>query len=219
MPQQPNKRDPLTPIDLEERVHLPIVWLIVLGLVGVGIVAHILLAIYSSGGLIVWPFIFAVAVLLIVNDAASQNAAGVPPFQAYALFFGTLLGFFLFVFLVSQTINPWVIVILVIGVSVYLGYDWNKRRAHERELARRRLAGLCIRCLQPVKSGIEDECQNCGMPVNPERLNLFRLGKAISNKAQSTRARQTLTGGGPTKADVKLKNLQQTRAYRYKRGK
>src|SRR5450432_1671751 len=103
----------------KEKARLPLVWWIIIGMVIVGFFVNI----FMRGGLVVWPFIFAVAVLLIVNDASDKNAVGVPPFQAYALFFGVLLGFFLFVMLVS-TINPWLLMLLVVAAGVYVARDW-----------------------------------------------------------------------------------------------
>src|ERR1700733_6736106 len=80
----------------EEKLRLPIVWWIIIAMV----IAGFLVNIFLRGGLVVWPFIFAGAVLLVINDAAEKNGVGVPPLQAYALFFGTLVVLFLFVMLV-----------------------------------------------------------------------------------------------------------------------
>lgn len=212
-----SKRDPLTPVEMEEKIRLPKVWFAVLGIVGAGIVLHILLAIFSSGGMMIWPFLFAACVLLLVNDASAQNGVGVPPFQAYAFFFGTLFGVSGFVWLVSKTINPWIIVIAIIGICIYLANDWKKRKIIEREIQRRRLAGVCIRCREPVTNGLEDICLNCGLLVHAERLNLFRLGKAIANKNMADKARQTLTGASPTKTQIHQQNLHLRKAASYKR--
>jgi hypothetical protein len=214
------KRDPLTPIDMEERIKLPVVWFVVLGLVGAGIVLHIVLAFVIGGGLLIWPFVFAVCVLLLINQAAEENGAGVPPFQAYAMFVGTLVGLFLFVMLVSKTINPWLLIVLVIGAGVYVVRDWGMRKKRQIEIDRRRAAGLCLRCCQPVTNGAEDVCENCGLPVNQERMDLFRLGRAMSMKDRAgDKMRQSLTGSGPKRADIKFQNLQQARAAHYKRRK
>lgn len=203
---------------MEERVKLPMIWFIIMGLVVVGFIANLTINIFASGGLSVWPFIAAVSLLLVINQASDENAVGVPPLQAYGLFAGVLVGFFIFVALVSR-INPWVVVALTLGAGAWLVYDWKLRLDKQRELQRRRLAGLCVRCLTPVKDGLDEFCPNCDLPVNPERLNLFRLGKAIANKAQSGKTRAVLTGQKPGQVHKKLQNLQQARAYKYKKGK
>jgi Ca2+/Na+ antiporter len=200
------------PKTAEEKTHLPIVWWIIIGMAIVGFFVNIFL----RGGLVVWPFIFAVAVLLVINDASEKNAVGVPPFQAYALFFGTLIAFFLFVMLVS-TINAWLVILLVIAASVYVIRDWKIRREKRNALDKLRLAGLCVVCKTPVGSGVNDACPNCGTLVNPERLNLFHMGRAISMRAQSNNARQVLSGNKPGRTQVKAQKLQQQRGYRYKK--
>src|SRR5262245_7962878 len=126
--QSGDKRDPRTPIEMQDRVKLPISWLVIMGLVAAGFVANLTINIFASGGMSVWPVIIAVIVLLVINQASDENAVGVPPLQAYSLFFGVMLGVFAFVFLISKTINPWVIVALTIEVAVYLAYDWTQRK-------------------------------------------------------------------------------------------
>jgi hypothetical protein len=214
------QRQPIrTKVDVEERVKLPTVWIIVLCLVGAGFIAHIVLAYLGFGGLVLWPFIAAVCVLLIIN-AAAENAVGVPPFQAYALFGGTFVAFFLFVMLVSKVVNPWLVILLVIGSAIYLARDWKERKVKDRELERRRLAGLCVKCCEKVETGIEDVCRNCGTPVNPERLDLFRLGRAISLRSQraSGSAREVLGGTKLGKGELHMQKLM-SRPAKYKRGK
>ena len=164
------------------------------------------------------PFIWAVCVLLIVSDAAESTGGGIAPTAAYLSFFGTLIGVFIFVILVSKTVNPYVLIALVIGAAIYLAKDWKQRWEREREIERRRAAHLCLRCMEPVSDGIEDICENCGLPVNPERMNLFRLGKAIQNKNRND-TRQVLTGSKPTKADAKFAAKQQVRAATYRKKK
>jgi len=189
-----NRRDPRTPIQMQERVQFPIIWLVVIGLVAAGFVVHLAVSLLGGGGMVVWPFVFAVCVLLIVNDASNNNAVGVPPLQAYGLFFGVLAAFFAFVFLVSSTINPWLIVVGAIATGAWLVYDWIGRQRRQRAIDRLRMQGLCVRCQTPVSNGRDDVCPNCFLPVNPERMNLFRLGLAIANKSRSQTARQVLTG-------------------------
>lgn len=213
------KRDPRTPVEMQDVAKLPKVILYIFGIVGAGVLTQIVFWITGiGGGLLIWPFLFAVCVLLAINDAAAQNAVGVPPFQAYGLFFGTLIGLFVLVFLISKTINPYLILLLVIGVAIYLIRDWQKRKVLQREFDRRRLAGVCVRCCEPVTNGPEDICMNCGRPVNPERMNLLRLGRAVQNMARAEVARQNIGGTGPDKHKIKLQSLQQqTRAYKYKK--
>jgi hypothetical protein len=173
---------------------------------------------HIGGGLVIWPFLFSTCVLVIINDAAMQDAAGMPPIQTYAMFFSTLIGSLVLVFLISKTINPWIIIIGVIGMAGYLANDWKKRKIRELAIASRRAAGLCLRCAQPVTNGAEDICLNCGLPVNSERMNLLRLGRAIANKGGSQRARESISGKGPDKGKAKLQKMQElTRAYKYKR--
>jgi Ca2+/Na+ antiporter len=206
------QRDPTTPIDQKEHFAIPGVWLIVIGLVIAGTIINF--SIHNS--MVVWPFVFAVAALLIINDASDRTGAGVPPIQAYALFFGTLIVFFIFVALVSR-INAWLFLVLLAGASVYVVRDWKRRREKKIEIDRLRVAGLCIRCGMPVRNDVDAQCENCGQLVNPERLNLFHIGKAISLRANSNNARQVLTGQKPARSDIKLQKMQQQRAYRYKK--
>lgn len=216
------QRDPrITPVKTNEVAKVPKVVLYIFGIVGAGMVTQIILWITGTdGGLVVWPFIFAVCVMLAINDAAAQNAVGVPPFQAYGLFFGVLFGLFGFVFIVSKTINPYLIFLLVIGSAVYLVKDWKHQKMLQREFERRRLAGVCVRCCEPVTSGPEDVCFNCGRPVNPERMTLLRLARAVQNMARSDVARHTIAGTGPDKYKTKLNKLQeQNKAYKWKRKK
>lgn len=212
----PEQQKTPAPIEQEPQAKIPTVWLAVFGLVGAGIVIHVLLRIFVGGGLVIWPFIFSVCVLLIVNSASDEHAAGVTPFQAYALFFGTLLGFFVFVALVS-TINPWVVILLTLAAGAYLVRDWMLRREKQRQIDRLRLAGLCVKCRAPVGDAPDELCPQCGMPVNPERLSLIQLGRAISNRARSVNARQVLTGTKPGRAAATAARLRQQSAYRYKR--
>jgi hypothetical protein len=214
------KRDKFTtPIQMEEKIFLPKVWITVLILVGAGILLHLMLWIWSIGGLLIWPFIFAVCVLLIISDAAESSGGGVKPTAAYTAFFATLVAMFGFVILVSKTINWWVLLIAIGVMCYYLAKDWKQRREREREIERRRAAHLCLRCMHPVTDGIEDICENCGLPVNPERMNLFRLGKAIQNKNQKDLTRKVLMDAKPTKADAKFQAKQMARAASYRKKK
>ncbi len=194
----------------DEKFRLPFVWYIVFGLVLIGLVVNIFLA----GGMIVWPFVFAVSLLLLSNDASDRHGVGVPPLQAYALFGGTLAALFLFVALVS-TINLWLLGVLLLAGTAYVARDWAQRRSKQRALNLRRLAGLCVRCGTPVKNGLDERCSACGTPVNPERLSLFQLGRAITMKAQPSKARQVLTGRTPTRSDLKMQKLQERRSTRF----
>lgn len=213
------KRDFTTPIEMDDKLHLPKVWLVVFGIVGGGILVHTGLWIAGISGMLIWPFIWAVCVLLIISDAADASGGGVAPVAAYATFFGTFIGLMIFVIIVSKTINPWLLLVMLIAAGVYLAKDWKKRRIREKEIQRRRLANLCLRCMEPVTDGIEDICENCGLPVNPDRMNLFRLGKAIQNKAMKDQTRKVLTGQKPTKADAKFAAKQQQRAASYRKKK
>lgn len=204
---------------MQDVAKVPKVVLYVCGIVGAGFVMQVVFWIKGiDGGLVVWPFIFAVCLLLVINDNAAQNGVGVPPFQAYGLFFGVLVGLFLFVFLISKVINPWLMILMVIGVSIYLIQDWKKRKILQREFERRRVAGVCVRCCEPVTNGPEDVCENCGRAVNPERMELLQLARGVQNMARSNEARQTIGGTGPDKHKIKLGKLQQqTRANKYKK--
>src|SRR3954453_20845540 len=56
---------------------LPIVWLVVIAMAVVGF----FMTLFMRGGMVVWPFIFAVAVPTIINDTTDRNAVGTPPLQ------------------------------------------------------------------------------------------------------------------------------------------
>jgi hypothetical protein len=189
---------------------LPVVWLVVIGMA----VAGFFLNIFMRGGMVVWPFIFAVAVLLIVNDASDRNGVGIPPLQAYGLFFGIIVALILFVALVS-TINPWVVVALTIAAAIFVARDWVKRKSKDREYARRRAAGVCVRCCTPVGKALDEECSNCGLPVHMERINLARLAKAIGMKGGNINPRATLLGKKPGKIDQTAAKLARRREARF----
>jgi hypothetical protein len=197
-----------TSVKVDEHAAVPKVWLVVLGLVAAGAFFHIFMWFFNAGGMVIWPFVFAVSVLLVVNDASERNAAGFPPFQIYALFVATLVVMFVFVWMVS-TINLWLLAVLMIGVIVHLFRDWQEKKERELEIKRRRLAGVCVRCKTKVSDGLEDVCPNCLTPVHQERLDLFRLAKAINmmkiQRPDSTRA--VLSGSKPSRSDVKMHNL------------
>lgn len=184
-------RDPLKPIEVEEQHQLPIVWLIVGGLVLAGFISNFTINLFASGGLSVWPFVFAISTLLILNDLSDQNGVGVPPLQAYGLFLGVLVFLFGFVALISH-VNPWVLMALVLLLGVFVARDWRDRKRKELEMAKRRLAGVCVRCLTPVKNDLDAECPECNFPVHPERLTLMRLGRAIAQAGSGGKMRETL---------------------------
>jgi hypothetical protein len=200
------------PVAVNEEHAIPPVIIVVLVMVALGIIIPILI----PGMMVLWPFVFATSVMLLVNDASDRSGAGVPPFQAYGLFFGTFIVFFVFVALVS-TINLWLLGILLIVGAYYVVRDWKRRKQREAEVIRRRMAGVCVRCLEPVSNEVDAICGNCMLPVHSERLNLLRLGRAIANNARSQHSRQVLSGKTPNKAQAKLNSLQQQRAYRYKK--
>ena len=202
------------PTTQDEKAAVPIMWLVVVGLVVVGALINIFL----PGGVVVWPFVFALSLLLIVNDVSDRHGVGIPPFQAYALCFGVLLVFFVFVALVSR-INAWLVVVLTILAGGYLLQDRSVRRHKARVVDVRRAAGLCVQCATPVGRGRDDFCPRCGMPAHPDRVNLFHLGNAIRQNAQFSGARQVLTGRKPSRSDLKAQNLLRQRAGHHKRGR
>jgi len=153
-------------------------------------------------------------VLLVVNDASDRNGVGIPPLQAYGLFFGIIVVFFLFIALVS-TINPWVVIGLVIAGAIFIALDWVKRKSKDREYAKRRAAGVCVRCCTPVGKALDEECSNCGMPVHMERITLARLAKAIGMKGGTINPRQTLLGKKPGKIDQTAAKLARRREARF----
>jgi hypothetical protein len=65
------------PTTQDEKAAVPIVWFVVVGLVAVGALVNIFL----PGGIVVWPFVFALSLLLIVNDVSDRHGVGVPPFS------------------------------------------------------------------------------------------------------------------------------------------
>jgi hypothetical protein len=204
------------PTTQPERAAIPVTWLVIVGLVIVGALVNIFL----PGGVVVWPFVFAVSLLLIVNSASERHGVGVPPFQAYALCFGVLLVFFVFIALVSR-INAWLVVVLTILAGGYLLQDRSVRRHRARVLDVRRAAGLCVRCATPVGRGRDDVCPRCGTPAHPDRVNLFHLGNAIRQNARFTAsgARQVLSGTKPSRSDVKANTLLGRRSTAHKRGR
>lgn len=204
---------------MEDVAKVPKVVLYICGIVAAGMVTQIVFWIMGiAGGLVIWPFLFAFCVLLVINDSASQNAVGVPPLQAYGFFFGTLVGLFTVVFLISKAINPYLIILLVVGAAIYVANDWKKQKLRNRALAARRMAGRCVKCNEPVTSGPEDICEHCGTPVHAERMSLLQIGRAVQNMKRGDVARQNIGGTAPDKHKAKLGKLQeQTRAYKYKK--
>jgi hypothetical protein len=209
------KRDPLSPIKMRDEHDLPMVWLIIIGLVIFGFIATFTINLFASGGLVIWPFIFAVSVLLLLNEASDANGVGVPPLQAYGLFGGIIVVFFLFVALVSR-INPWVVILFTLAAAAFAMNDWRQRQIKQREMEKRRLAGVCVRCLTPVGKEIDEECSNCGYPVNSERVSLMRLGRAIAQRSDSTKMRAVLGGQKQQQAPKKASGVRPiTKAYSY----
>lgn len=184
-------RDPLKPIEVQEHHDLPIVWLIIAGLVVAGFIANLTIDIFASGGLTIWPFIFTISALLIINDFSDKHGAGVPPLHAYGLAMGVLVFFMAFVYLISH-VNPWVLMTLVAVLAVFVGRDVQQRKLRDLEIARRRMNHLCIKCLEPVTGEIDALCPNCLFPVHPERLTLMQLGRAISSRGRGKRVREML---------------------------
>ena len=160
---------------------IPVTHLVIIGLVALGCIVNLFL----PHGIVVWPFVFAVSILLLLNEASDRNEVGVPPLQAYALFFGVLVVFFIFVLLISKAINPWLLILLSIGATWFVIRDWKQRRERNAEIDRLRALGLCVRCKTKVGDDPNAECANCGLAANPERLRLFYLAKAVKFQGRS----------------------------------
>ena len=153
---------------LRDAVSLDLRWsyLILVALAVAGAVANWIL----PHGWTAWPVVLAAGLLVVVNEAADRNGEGIPPLTVYA-FFGGAVALWLGGMMLVSLFNP---VVLLLGVGL-LGYQCGRgymRTRERRELMnRRRMAGECVHCGEPVVDG-ETYCNSCGELANPDGVRI-----------------------------------------------
>jgi hypothetical protein len=162
-------------------------YFIILGLIIAGIIVNI----FWPQLWIMWPFIFAVAVLSIVHEAAERNGQGVPPLYAYAFLFGVLALWVLIVVLLRVVVNKYVLLFAVIGLGYQCAKAWVQERERTKLIESRRAQGMCIHCGEPIaeKTAV---CLNCGQEPDPLGQRMRRITSIVGGKRDTVRARATI---------------------------
>src|SRR5437868_5881142 len=148
-------------------------YLINLALVVVGLVINT----FFIHGWTVWPFVGAIGILVMVNEAADRNSQGVPPFQVYALFIGVLLAYAI-VLLIVSALNGFIFVAAFVVVGYFALKAHMTQKEHEKLVAQRRADGQCIHCGEPMDEQMSI-CELCGM--EPETSERERIGAVMQS--------------------------------------
>ena len=142
-----------------------------------------------------WPFLFAVAVLSVVHEAAERNGQGVPPLYAYGFLVGILV-FWTIVIALFSFVNPVVLGLGIIGLGYQCTRGWLQEREREKLIETRRAQGRCIHCgeFADSKKGVCDQAAFDGIDGVEAR--------AGADCAAS--CEETVRGEGPTAEAVGL---------------
>jgi len=170
--------------------------IIVLAMIVAGAVTNI----FVAHGWTVWPFVGAFGVLTYINEAADRNGQGIPPFQVYAFFFGTVALWILMVLLLSS-INPIIIVLGIIAVGYRAGQAFIRQRERDRLITVRRADGRCIHCGELFNTN-SMLCESCGEEPNPDEALLKRVSQIYRSPEEMARTRAMLSRKG-TNASTK----------------
>jgi hypothetical protein len=170
-------------------------YVIIAGMCVVGAVVNLFL----PHGWVIWPAVLAVGIMVLINEATSRNAQGLPPLLVYGWVFAALL-IWVAMAVVFSAIFP---ILLYVGLPLMLGYGifaYVKNRKRQHLAADRRAKGLCIHCAQPIELGAA-QCLHCGKDSTPSQLSLFKRFQAGNRTAQDVeRTRDLLTPKPPTVA-------------------
>lgn len=160
--------------------------------IGIAIVVGIIVNIVWPGLWMMWPILFAVAVLSIVHEAAERNGQGVPPLYAYAFLFGILFGWILLVWLMFHAINKYVLLFGIIALGYQCAKAWVQENERRKLIESRRAKGQCIFCGELVE-GKYAHCPNCGNEPDPSGQRLRRVASIVGGRTKNVaRARAAM---------------------------
>jgi hypothetical protein len=161
-----------------------------------------LVNLFLPNGWTVWPLVLGASIMLIISEAADRNGQGVPPLQAYLLFFSATL-IWLTCIAILQFLNPLILLVGILAIVYYAAQGYIKDLTHRRLIASRRADQLCIHCGEPAdyESAM---CLHCGREPDPDDARLKRVLHAPRSAAFKARTRENLTTKPPT-ADARRK--------------
>lgn len=179
-------------------VTLDLRWSYVAGaaLLGIGLLVNV----WLPHGWIIWPFVFIVAVMMMVHEAVQRTGQGLPPTQVY-LMFASGLTIWLGLVAAMVAVGP---IVLLIGSTVIIYYGAQgmiRNIQRQRLIARRREEGRCIHCGELVDPNMAF-CESCG--EEPDSEVLQRVAAIVRGAHCGQRVRETLAPESPT-SGAKLK--------------
>jgi hypothetical protein len=159
---------------------------VILGLILAGIVVNVA----WPQLWMMWPFVFAVAVLSIVHEAAERNGQGVPPLYAYGFLFGVLL-FWVIVVAIFSVVNKYVLLFAVIALGYQCAKAWVQERERTKLMDLRRANNQCIHCGEPIpeKTAV---CLNCGLEPDPTGQRMRRISSIVGGRKDPAKARAAI---------------------------
>jgi hypothetical protein len=147
-------------------------------------------------GWTVWPFVFAAGLLLMLHEAVDRNGQGVPPLYAYSLL-GSGITLWLLVVIVLKAVNPFVLLVGLLGLCYYGALGYQKQLERARLIARRRADGCCIHCGHPADPRMV-YCAECGEEPDPDTSRLGRISTGQRSASDRERTRAALSPAPPT---------------------
>ncbi|HEX8522469.1 MAG TPA: hypothetical protein VF669_09455 [Tepidisphaeraceae bacterium] len=159
--------------------------------IGIVIVVGIVCNIMWPSLWMMWPILFAVAVMSIVHEAAERNGQGVPPLYAYAFLFGFLALWVLVVWVMFKTINKYVLLFGLIGLGYQVAKAWVQERERNKIIEGRRAQGQCIFCGEVVE-GKYAHCPNCGNEPDPTVQRMKRVASMVGGRKDAAHARAVM---------------------------
>jgi hypothetical protein len=160
-----------------------------------------------ENGWTVCPFLGAVGIIVMINEAADRNGEGVPPLHVYLFFFASVL-VWSFAVTVLSVVNIWILLFGVFGSLWYTAVCMRRAKEHDAVLAMRVERQLCIHCATPIDPEYSF-CQACGREPNPDSARMKRIRSIMSNRKNSERMRRALTETPQQVARQKERSLQQ----------
>ncbi len=162
-------------------------YFVILGLIVGGIVVNF----FWPQLWIMWPFVFAVAVLSIVHETAERNGQGVPPLYAYGFLIGVLVFWVAVITLLNLVVNKYVLMFAIIGLGYQCAKAWVQERERTKLMESRRAQGMCIHCGEPIpeKTAV---CLNCGLEPDPLGQRMRRITSIVGGKKDAVRARAAI---------------------------
>ena len=167
-------------------------YLIIAGLVIVGLLINVLLA----HGWTIWPFVLAIGLLVMVNEAADRNGEGIPPLHVYG-FVASVMGVWVLLMIILSLIHPLILVLGISGVLYHCARAYARQREHDLIIATRRSEGRCIHCGEVADMQLR-VCINCGNDPDESATQLQRVASMVQSARRSAHARAVLTPEAPT---------------------